>query len=36
MKKTTPVEEILEELDMTREIAFLEAQAKEEEEKAHD
>lgn len=35
MKKTTPVEECIEELDMTREIAFLEAQAKEEVEKVN-
>ena len=36
MKKTTPRRRrCIEELNMTREIAFLEAQAKEEEEQAH-
>ena len=35
MKKTSLVEEVLEELEYTREIAFLEAQAKEEAESAH-
>ena len=36
MKKNIPVEEGLEELDFTRENAFLEAQEKEEAEQAHE